>query len=555
MDKDLFDDGVVKKDLAKEVHLEQSKENSAIENSELKLSSQAKSTKKISKFEKLDDSSDSSSVPLVEKDFSSVKKKPSESEDSSKSNKPSSRSSFRMKGGGKSGFYNKNHHKNSNSRVRQPLTDEELASDNYVNMLDLKNLTASELLEMAKSLSVEGLNFLKTPEIIFKILQKRSQKGELLYSQGVLNVLDDGYGFLRSPQNNYLSSPDDVYISAAQIRLFGLQTGDTISGQIRYPKEGERYFALQRIHHINGLPPDECKNRIHFSSLTPLYPKERFFLENEANKDNMSMRIMDLLSPIGKGQRGLVVAPPKSGKTMLLQNIANSILRNYPNVKMMVLLIDERPEEVTDMKRNVNAEVISSTFDEPPESHVHVAEMVVEKARRLVELGNDVVILLDSITRLSRAYNAVVPHSGKILSGGVDATALNQPKRFFGAARNIEEGGSLTILSTVLVDTGSRMEEVVFEELKGRGNMELTLDRRLAERRIYPAIDVSKSGTRREDILFHPEEQKKIYLLRKGLCDMNSIEAMEFLRDRMKKTRNNVEFLMSIKADSSSASF
>jgi len=380
--------------------------------------------------------------------------------------------------------------------------------------------------------------------LIFKILQAQAEKAGNMFGEGILEVLPDGFGFLRSPNYNYLPCPDDIYISPSQIRKFDLRTGDTVSGQIRPPKEGERYFALLKVEAVDFEAPEKAKEKILFDNLTPLYPDDRFILET--NSEEISTRIMDLLTPIGKGQRGLIVAPPYSGKTVLLQKIANSITTNNEDVILIVLLIDERPEEVTDMQRSVKGEVISSTFDEPPERHVQVAEMVIEKAKRLVECGRDVVVLLDSITRLARAYNTVVPHSGKILSGGVDSTALQKPKRFFGAARNIEEGGSLTILATALVDTGSRMDEVIFEEFKGTGNMELQLDRNLFQRRIYPAIDIKRSNTRKEELLVNPDELKLIWILRKALNELSSVEAMELLTGKLKKVTTNTEFLLSL---------
>jgi len=365
-----------------------------------------------------------------------------------------------------------------------------------------------------------------------------------MFGEGVLEVLPDGFGFLRSPNYNYLPCPEDIYVSPSQIRRFDLKTGDTVSGQIRPPKEKERYFALLRVEATNFLDPDKAKDKILFDNLTPLYPNRRFILET--TPEEISMRVMDLLTPLGMGQRGLIVSPPRTGKTVLLQKIANSVTKNNPKAKLIVLLIDERPEEVTDMERSVKGEVISSTFDEPPERHVQIAEVVSEKAKRLVECGLDVVILLDSITRLARAYNTVQPHSGKILSGGVDSNALHKPKRFFGAARNIEEGGSLTIIATALIDTGSRMDEVIFEEFKGTGNMELHLDRRLVDKRIFPSIDMERSGTRKEELLYHPDECNRIWLLRKALSGMNPVEAMELIIERLKKTKTNAEFLMSM---------
>ncbi|MCE5304945.1 transcription termination factor Rho, partial [bacterium] len=419
-----------------------------------------------------------------------------------------------------------------------------------MDITDLQSMKIAELVELAKSLGIQEINNLRKQELILKIVEiqasgreKEVETEELISSGGVLEVLNEGYGFLRSPDYSYLSSPDDIYVSPSQIKKFGLRTGDTIYGKVRAPKEGERFLALLKIETVNYGSPDTIRERTIFDNLTPLFPVERLKLETSPSL--YSMRIVDMLSPIGKGQRGLIVSPPKAGKTILLQQIANSVTKNHPEVKLIILLIDERPEEVTDMKRAVHAEVISSTFDEPPERHVQVAEMVLEKAKRLVEAKQDVVILLDSITRLARAHNTVVPHSGKILSGGVDANALHKPKRFFGAARKVEEGGSLTIMATALVDTGSRMDEVIFEEFKGTGNMELILDRRLAERRIYPAIDVNRSGTRREENLLSAEELNRIWILRKVLSDLQPPEAMQFLIDKMKGTKTNREFLNS----------
>lgn len=413
------------------------------------------------------------------------------------------------------------------------------------NVTDLKSKKVSELIELAKDLQVSGYSDLKKQELIFKIIEAQTKKDGFAFAVGVLEVLPDGYGFLRSVDYNYLPSPDDIYVSPSQIKKFLLRTGDTVSGQVRPPKEGERFFALLKVEAVNFESPDTIRDRILFDNLTPLYPEEKINLETAPGE--YSMRIMDLFTPVGKGQRGLIVSPPKSGKTILLQTLANSITRNHPEVHLIVLLIDERPEEVTDMERNVKAEVISSTFDEPPERHVQVSEIVLQKAKRLIEAKKDVVILLDSITRLARAHNTVIPHSGKILSGGVDANALHKPKRFFGAARNIDEGGSLTIIATALIETGSRMDEVIFEEFKGTGNMELVLDRRLADRRVYPAIDLIKSGTRKEELLYHPNELEKIYLLRQAVADLSPIDAMNLLLGRLKKTGSNVEFLLSMK--------
>ena len=408
----------------------------------------------------------------------------------------------------------------------------------------LKKKKVSELHDIAKKFNIGDTVGLNKQDLIFKILQGQAEQSGVMFGEGVLEILQDGFGFLRSPNYNYLPSPDDIYVSPSQIRKFNLKTGDTVSGQIRPPKEGERYFALLKVEAVDYESPEAIKDKIPFDNLTPLYPNKRIMLETEPGE--LSTRVMDLLTPIGKGQRGLIVAPPYSGKTILLQKIANSITKTEPKVYLIVLLIDERPEEVTDMQRSVKGEVISSTFDEPAERHVQVAEMVIEKAKRLVEHRRDVVILLDSITRLARAYNTVVPHSGKILSGGVDSNALHKPKRFFGAARNIEEGGSLTIIATALVDTGSRMDEVIFEEFKGTGNMELQLDRNLFQKRIYPAIDVKKSNTRKEDMLMHPDEPNRVWILRKVLNELNSTEAMELLLERLAKTKSNAEFLMSL---------
>jgi transcription termination factor Rho len=414
---------------------------------------------------------------------------------------------------------------------------------------ELQQMTMPQLLKIAKDEELTDYTGLKKQDLIFKILKERVKQNGLMFGEGTLEVLPDGFGFLRSPDYNYLPCPDDIYISPSQIRRFGLRTGAVVAGQIRPPKENERYFALLRVEAINYDNPDVLPQKVVFDDLTPLHPNKRLKLETDPTEINM--RVMDLVTPIGKGQRGLIVAPPRTGKTILLQKMANSVLRNHPECYVIVLLIDERPEEVTEMERTVKGpytEVISSTFDEPASRHVQVSEMVIEKAKRLVEYGRDVVILLDSITRLARAYNTEVPHSGKILSGGVDANALHKPKRFFGAARNIEEGGSLTILATALVDTGSRMDEVIFEEFKGTGNMEVHLDRRLVDKRIWPAVDVNRSGTRKEDLLMEPEELRRMYILRKVLSDMNPVEAMELLINRMSRTKTNAEFLMSMKS-------
>ena len=413
-----------------------------------------------------------------------------------------------------------------------------------MNLVELKKMKISELTTMAKDFDIEGASGMPKQELIFSLLQAHSEQNGMIYGEGVLETLPDGFGFLRAPDANYLPGPDDIYISPSQIRRFNLRTGDTVTGQIRPPKDTERYFALLKVEQVNHEDPEISREKILFDNLTPLYPDERITLETVA--DNYSSRIMDLLTPIGKGQRGLIVAPPYSGKTMLLQNIANSVTANDKKIHKIVLLIDERPEEVTDMQRSVDAEVISSTFDEPQQRHVQVAEMVIEKAKRLVEHKRDVLILLDSITRLARAYNATVPPSGKILSGGLDSNALHKPKRFFGAARNIEEGGSLTIIATALIDTGSRMDEVIFEEFKGTGNMEITLDRKLAERRIFPSIDINKSSTRKEELLLKQAELNRIWILRKLLAPLTQVDSMDFLLDKIKGTKNNVAFLKSM---------
>jgi transcription termination factor Rho len=409
---------------------------------------------------------------------------------------------------------------------------------------ELKEKNITELTRIARSLELPGASGLRKQDLIFKILQAQSEKEGHIFAEGVLEILPDGYGFLRSPDYNYLPGPDDIYVSPSQIRKFDLKTGDTISGQVRPPHEGEKYFALVKIEAVNFESPEEARNKILFDNLTPLYPQERIKLETV--RENISARVMDLLTPVGKGQRGLIVAPPRTGKTMLLQNLANSITTNHPEVVLIVLLIDERPEEVTDMQRSVKGEVISSTFDEPAARHVQVAEMVIEKAKRLVEHKRDVVILLDSITRLARAYNTIVPPSGKVLSGGVDSNALQRPKRFFGAARNIEEGGSLTIIATALIETGSRMDDVIFEEFKGTGNMEIILDRKLVDKRTFPAIDIQRSGTRKEELLIPKEDLARIWVLRKILNPLSPVEAMELLIDKLGKARSNGEFLQNM---------
>jgi transcription termination factor Rho len=410
-----------------------------------------------------------------------------------------------------------------------------------MNIVELKEKTNSELTSIARDLNVVGASGLRKQELIFKILEAQTEKSGLIFAEGVLEVLPDGFGFLRAPDYNYLPGPDDIYVSPSQIRRFDLRTGDTVSGQVRPPKEGERYFALLKVEAVNFENPELIKEKVLFDNLTPLFPNQRIRLETTA--DELNMRVMDLLTPIGKGQRGLIVAPPRTGKTILLQKIANSITKNHPEVILIVLLIDERPEEVTDFQRSVKAEVVSSTFDEPATRHVQVAEMVIEKAKRLVEHKRDVVILLDSITRLGRAYNTIVPPSGKVLSGGVDSNALQRPKRFFGAARNIEEGGSLTIMATALIDTGSRMDDVIFEEFKGTGNCELVLDRRLVDKRVYPAIDIFRSGTRKEELLLTQEELNRMWVLRKVLHTMGVVEAMELLLEKLKESKSNEEFL------------
>jgi transcription termination factor Rho len=415
-----------------------------------------------------------------------------------------------------------------------------------MDIAELKAKTIPQLMEVAGSLSIEGTSSMRKQELIFKILEAQTQQNGLIFAEGVLQVLPEGYGFLRSPDYNYLPGPDDIYVSPSQIKKFDLRTGDTISGQIRSPKDSERYFALLRVEAVNFEHPDVAKTKPFFDNLTPLYPEE--MLSVETDDEDLSTRVINLLIPIGKGQRGLIVAPPRTGKTMILQKIANSIMTNHKEVYLIVLLIDERPEEVTDMERSVKGEVISSTFDEPAERHVQVADMVIEKAKRLVEHGKDVVILLDSITRLARAHNAVVPHSGKILSGGVDSNALQRPKRFFGAARNIEGNGSLTIIATALIETGSRMDDVIFEEFKGTGNLELVLDRRLSDKRIFPAIDIFRSGTRKEELLLPKKDLDKIWILRKFLNEKPLVEAMEFLLEKLSKTKNNAAFLKSMNA-------
>ncbi|NWG31957.1 MAG: transcription termination factor Rho [Rhodocyclaceae bacterium] len=412
-----------------------------------------------------------------------------------------------------------------------------------MHLSELKTHHVSQLIEMATALGIEGANRLRKQELIFAILKEHAKKGEVIYGDGCLEVMSDGYGFLRSADTSYLANPDDVYVSPSQIRRFNLRTGDTIEGEIRTPKDGERYFALVKLDKVNGESPEVCKNKILFENLTPLHPTEHLKLERDIKaEENITSRVIDIIAPIGKGQRGLLVAPPKSGKTVMLQHIAHAIAANHPEAVLIVMLIDERPEEVTEMQRTVRGEVVASTFDEPATRHVQVAEMVIEKAKRLTEHKKDVIILLDSITRLARAYNTVQPASGKVLTGGVDANALQKPKRFFGAARNIEEGGSLTIIATALIDTGSRMDEVIYEEFKGTGNSEIHLDRRMSEKRVYPAINVNRSGTRREELLLKPDVLQKVWVLRKLMYGLDDLEATEFLLDKVKSTKNNAEF-------------
>ncbi len=426
----------------------------------------------------------------------------------------------------------------------QPQNGEEGRRGRGLNINDLKDKSIQQLTQIAKDLTVAGATGMRKQELIFQILKAQTEQSGFIFSEGVLEVLPDGFGFLRAPDYNYLPGPDDIYVSPSQIRKFDLQTGDTVSGQIRPPKEGERYFALIKVEAVNFESPDLARDKLFFENLTPLYPQERFVLET--SPDTLAGRVLDLMAPIGKGQRGLIVAPPRTGKTMLLQSIAQSVAKNHPEVFLIVLLIDERPEEVTDMQRSVNGEVISSTFDEPAARHVQVAEMVIEKAKRLVEHKKHVLILLDSITRLARAYNSVSPPSGKVLSGGLDSNALQKPKRFFGAARNIEEGGSLTIMATALIDTGSRMDDVIFEEFKGTGNMEIHLDRKLTDKRVFPSIDMQKSGTRKEELLLPREDLNRVWVLRKVLNPLSAVEAMELLLDKMGKTKSNQDFLASM---------
>jgi len=423
------------------------------------------------------------------------------------------------------------------------VTEPEAGATGFMNLSELKRRSPAELLEYAEELGIDNASTLRKPDLVFTTLKRLAESGVPIYGEGVLEILQDGFGFLRTPDVNYLAGPDDIYVSPSQIRRFGLRTGDLVDGEVRAPKEGERYFALLRVNTINFDPPEKARHRVHFDNLTPYYPTEKLKLEVEASPSkDVSCRVIDLVAPLGKGQRALIVAQPRTGKTMLMQNIAHSVVANHPEVYLIVLLIDERPEEVTDMARTVRGEVVSSTFDEPASRHVQVAEMVSEKAKRLVEHGRDVVILLDSITRLARAYNTVVPSSGKVLTGGVDANALQRPKRFFGAARNIEDGGSLTIIATALIDTGSRMDEVIFEEFKGTGNSEIQLDRRLADKRVYPAIDLNKSGTRKEELLVDRGTLSRMWVLRRILSPMGTIDAIEFLTDKMRLTKSNAEF-------------
>jgi len=413
-----------------------------------------------------------------------------------------------------------------------------------ISLAELKDKNITDLAKIAKELNIPGSSGMRKQELIFQILRAQTEKNGLIFSEGVLECLPDGFGFLRAPEYNYLPGPDDIYVSPSQIRKFDLRTGDTVSGQVRPPKDGERYFALIKVEAVNFEDPEVARSKIFFDNLTPLYPQERIRLET--TKENLTGRVLDMLCPIGKGQRGLIVAPPRTGKTMMLQSVANSVTTNHPEIALIVLLIDERPEEVTDMQRTVKGEVISSTFDEPPQRHIQVAEMVLEKAKRLVEHKRDVVVLLDSLTRLGRAYNAVTPPSGKVLSGGIDANALQRPRRFFAAARNIEEGGSLTIIATALIDTGSRMDDVIFEEFKGTGNMEINLDRRLVDKRVFPTIDINRSGTRKDELLLPPDELNRIWVLRKVLSPLSTVEAMELLLGRLSKTKTNGEFLASM---------
>jgi transcription termination factor Rho len=432
--------------------------------------------------------------------------------------------------------------------MKKKEEEQEAMSTVSISLAELKDKNITDLAKIAKELNIPGASGMRKQELIFQILRAQTEKSGLIFSEGVLECLPDGFGFLRAPEYNYLPGPDDIYVSPSQIRKFDLRTGDTVSGQVRPPKDGERYFALIKVEAVNFEDPEVARSKIFFDNLTPLYPQDRIRLET--TKENLTGRVLDMLCPIGKGQRGLIVAPPRTGKTMMLQSIANSITTNHPEVALIVLLIDERPEEVTDMQRTVKGEVISSTFDEPPQRHIQVAEMVLEKAKRLVEHKRDVVILLDSLTRLGRAYNAVTPPSGKVLSGGIDANALQRPRRFFAAARNVEEGGSLTIMATALIDTGSRMDDVIFEEFKGTGNMEINLDRRLVDKRVFPTIDINRSGTRKDELLLPPDELNRIWVLRKVLSPLSTVEAMELLLGRLSKNKTNGEFLASMSSPS-----
>jgi transcription termination factor Rho len=460
--------------------------------------------------------------------------------------RPTSQSAGQPAGGERSAAEEKNMARPAGRKNDgRQIDDKDHIAATSVNIAKLQSMSMTELNQMARELAVENFGTMRKHEVIFHILQKNAERAGVLFSEGVLEVLPEGFGFLRSQSFNYLPCPEDIYVSPSQIRRFDLQTGNLIAGQIRPPKEKERFFALLKVEAVDQEDPDKAKDKTHFDNLTPLFPNKRFILETAS--DELSTRVLDLVCPIGKGTRGLIVAPPRTGKTVLMQKLANAILRNNPEAYLFILLIDERPEEVTDMERSCRgAEVISSTFDEPPERHVQVAEMVIEKAKRMIEHKRDVVILLDSITRLARAYNTVQPHSGKILSGGVDANALHKPKRFFGAARNIEEGGSLTIIATALVDTGSRMDEVIFEEFKGTGNMEVHLDRALVDRRIFPSINIERSGTRKEELLYHPDEYNKVVILRRALTGVPPVEAMELVLNKLKKTGSNIEFLLSM---------
>jgi transcription termination factor Rho len=489
-----------------------------------------------------DSSIDSTSPPEVQEQTSNDSSVAVESPDQSQEESPDQEKSNSNNNGDKPSHYQKDKHGKHSKKHKDKRKDKAAKT---INISKLQSIPMGELNTMAKELEIENFGTMKKHELIFEILQKNAERSGVMFAEGVLEILPEGFGFLRSRSYNYLSCPEDIYVSPSQIRRFDLQTGDIVAGQIRPPKEKERFFALLRVEAVDKEDPEKAKDKIHFDNLTPLFPEERLLLEN--NPEEFSSRVLDLVCPIGKGTRGLIVAPPRTGKTVLMQNVANAIIKNNPEVYLFILLIDERPEEVTDMERTCrNAEVISSTFDEPPERHVQVAEMVIEKAKRMVEHKKDVVILLDSITRLARAYNTVQPHSGKILSGGVDANALHKPKRFFGAARNIEEGGSLTIIATALVDTGSRMDEVIFEEFKGTGNMEAHLDRHLVDRRIFPSINVELSGTRKEELLYHPDEYGKVVLLRKALTGVPAVEAMELLLSKLKRTGTNIEFLLSV---------